>query len=293
MTDGDSEDIDGDFIVEMFGRHIVLLYGTYIHLDENGKPKPGTKVERYYFTGWVCTLLDRLHIVTAGHAVDEFFLALRQRSIHLLAGYIADSFGRDARHRDSYPFQLQDLPTFYRYSESSGLDYALIRPTEMHANLIATNGLLPFDERQWSMPSDVTVLGYVVIGFPLAIIPPLEIPVEFAFAPTAHTIPPAELMVILVEKVEPHPEDIRPTNERFAGVVVPELPFAKVTGMSGGPIIAIARGKSGQEQYFVEAIQSKQVGTTRRIYGCPVKLFMDAVLREIEAEGESAFRTFG
>jgi hypothetical protein len=162
----DPEDCEDDDALEVFARHIVLLTGAYVAIDEHGKPVGSTKFEFYNFTGWACELFGRLHIVTAGHAIDDFFKALRAKRIRVLSGYLADSFGPDAKHLDPIPFVLEDVPHIYCDNPDAGLDFAVMQSTQNHADLIAANGVLPFMPHHWEVPSDLIIFDMALVGFP-------------------------------------------------------------------------------------------------------------------------------
>jgi hypothetical protein len=78
------------------------------------------------------------------------------------------------------------------------------------------------------------------------------------------------------------PIDTRSDVPRFAGILQDGRHLASVVGMSGGPILGISE-VGDSVKYQCVAVQGSWIKGSRTIYGTPVSIVVDAVLKMFES----------
>lgn len=101
-------DLEGKDLVRFFCRHLVVLGGTLIDLDENGDHKGEGRF--YAFTGTVLSTGDRWFVATAGHIFHDLERYVARRQIEILTMTIAVYYGPGGGKPLPVPFDFMHAP---------------------------------------------------------------------------------------------------------------------------------------------------------------------------------------
>ena len=239
-------------------RHLVALTGTFVHASpeqrstyaKNGVP-PEAKRLHYTFSGVPVVFNGEWYVLTAGHAVIPYIEGIRSQQIFSTGGTLFDSINHPEEESPWMPFEIADYCEYMIDDESLGLDYAMLRLSSNHTDLISTRDIVPL------VLSPELPEGFVC-----------EDRCILAGMPTEH----GELLSVSPGKqneifMKPHTVPIRRTADdalpypRFVGQIANMHGIDSIVGMSGGPIFGMSN-----DQYTVVALQSRWTQNTRTVY---------------------------
>ena len=258
-----SNEVEGEWteerrqeFLQYLGIHLVAITGSYRHLDAARKPTGEEK--KYNYSGCVVSLNSTWYVLTAGHAIQEFIGAVKSGGVLITGRVLADYFGVNAKNRDPFPFDIMDTSNVYIDDDILGLDYALLRLSEMQRKLLQANGIMPFPLYVTSRPSENEFYQYFVVGFPeeRVDLTSTEMHQRVSIFLQPNCIPLKRLT-----------NDTRTTHPRFQAEIVEMGDLNSIVGMSGGPIFGFVDRGSTQDCYLW-AVQSRWDSRTRTVYGC-------------------------
>lgn len=265
-------------------RHVVCLAIQYVALDVNGKP-----VGKEHFlaiTGFIMLFRDRCFLVTAGHALEDLDKVLKQRKIQIVSCCIVDYFGSGAKVHQPMPFHYDDQ-TVKGYINNSdiGLDIGLIYLRDFYRRSLEANGIVPIEEADWRNVSAIPFEVFVLLGFPKEWVDKATKSVEQGESITA-TVPMAVISVDLIQDDSLIPSNVRLPQSQlpwFVGKII-QTNIPSIVGMSGGPIMGIARTPEGVK-YWPVALQSGWYEQSRIILACPLPVFGTIINELFEEHG--------
>jgi len=263
-------DSDG---LEYFCRHLVALCTTAEPKNAGGSDKTR------FFAGCGTLINIRGHVMflTAGHIVREVEKAFASDQYDIKA-VLADTFGAGRKSDYPIPFDLKNALFWYMDDDELGLDFGVIFLRSYYVNLLALNGIVALEERNWAHQDNAEFDGYAMLGLPA------EFTSEFVSDEGEGVVSP---VMFRVQKLPDAPSDRTPTIfPQFVGQLDQALPIKSVVvGMSGGPIFGFCL--EPQVAYWVVALQSSWNAATRTVYACPLPLIARLLTRwseEIEAD---------
>jgi len=247
-----------DVLMRHFGRHFVVLAGTYYQLDDAGKRSSGEKF--YFYSGCVFSVKGEWWIVTAGHVFDDLEPAVARKQVEVAQQFLVDYFGENPRDPHPIPFDFLSMRKVWKYEK--GLDFAVIPLTPLYRKLLEKSNIVPFNEEAFVPPPDIEYYHYHIYGCP-----------EYLSKDNrmASDQPLTGFVNAVFPKLKRVPDDTTYEYPRFKGIVQKGL--KDVTGLSGSPIIGLSMYK-GNHIYSVLALQSKWNKNTHEVYGCPCSVFV-------------------
>jgi len=272
-------------LLKVLSKHVVQLSCLDAKTEPEGTPTDVRNFDpkEFSITAFVISVRDVWFLVTAGHVlrdVEERLKTGRQ----IVKSRLIDGFGTD----ETLPpivFAFEDMPKWHVFSD--GLDYALIalRPLDVE-NLIA-GGVEPLSEGSWTdMPEELD--AYYLLGFP-----------KQATDTTVDSRPDGGMVnvstgtpLLPLRPITDPPEEMKLDAERFhAEVMLPagsgdgaDVCLTDISGMSGGPVFAIAHDGKKTLRYWVVAVQSSWLESSRILAACPIKPLVDDLVRCIDQQ---------
>ena len=146
--------------LQYFCRHLVALCTTAV-------PKSPNPEKPRFFAGCGTLINIRGHIMflTAGHILREVERALESDQYDITAA-LADTFGSGRKSDHPIPFDLKSAQFWYVDDEELGLDFGVIFLRPYYVNLLALNGIVALEERNWVRQDNVQFDGYAMLGLP-------------------------------------------------------------------------------------------------------------------------------
>jgi hypothetical protein len=96
----------------------------------------------------------------------------------------------------------------------------------------------------------------------------------------AAIVPPT---MISVQRLEVVPAGHEKQYPRLTAVIRDPIPLKSIVGMSGGPIIGFA-GDERELRYWIVALQSAWLPSSRTIFACPVPVFAPMLVAWVRSE---------
>jgi len=234
--------------MKFFGRHFVAICLKFRLRDDDGP-------DRFFAASGTYIKIGDIHgILTAGHVVTHLQQSIADERVVKTECYLVDTFGPIKISDMGVPYDLRDSP--YLEYEVRGLDFGVLFLNDNQVRLIEKHQIIPITyqaslnepgdlDRYWIMglPAEltserVTDIGEGTVGF--GMVPVKRLPSE---APENGDWP------------------------RFKGEIVGDLAVESIEGMSGGPIFGMCTERP--EKYWIVAIQSSWLKSTRTVFGCP------------------------
>lgn len=261
--------------MDMFGRHFVSLGGSYVWLDEQGKSHG--KLRGFNYSGFILSVRDTWHLVTAGHVLRELAENLNSKRIALRSCCLVDIFGPDRKTHLSTPFVFEDAAKAFIDDKAAGLDFGLICLTPYYRRLLEANGVLPFSEIDWvRQPKEFE--AFFLLGLPNEVNTTAEFDPQLILLNT---------VLIRVDKLETPPPEAKPTQyERFFGKLRAK-DITDIKGMSGGPIYGLGQDSAGVHRYWVVGIQSGWFQSSRIIAATPLPVVGQLIEKAMRAASET------
>ena len=251
--------------LEYFCRHLVALCVTYRHntAEDEGKP------DRFAAcSGTLIMIRGAVCFLSAGHVLKALDELRASEKAEITGAVLADTFGMGRVSDHPIPFDLKSAKM--HYVDADGLDFGVIVLEPYYVRLLAKNGVIALEEKNWIYQSNVSFDAHVMLGFPA------EFSSERISEDGAGVVSPS---IFRVHRLESPPEGTEPTRcERFVGRVDRELPLKGVQGMSGGPIFGFSFGPP--MRYWIVALQSSWLPDQRVVFACPLP-FLGSLLTEL------------
>ena len=165
--------------------------------------------------------------------VDE---EIQKGCLQIHGGGFADNFQVDAPHTYPIPFTYEPGCAIYLYEEKAGLDFGVIRLSDLVARNMRANEIVPIARENWAHQSSLTFSAYKMLGFPSHLI-----------EERGGYIP----VMISIDALDPAALSDVPPETCFAGRIHPEAKIKSISGMSGGPIFGFRHGDDGRWYYHV------------------------------------------
>lgn len=250
-------------VLKYFCRHLVALCVVY-------RAKSADSVQQ--FTGYAGTIIhiaDACYFLTAGHSLRKIKEALGNQEVIVERAILADAFGNPKFGEHPIPFDLENAPMFFIDDDEEGLDFGVVHVDDHLVRLLALNDVVVIDEPNWIHQHRVSFDGYSMLGLPE------EWTSAFVSSTGYAVVSPT--MLAVTRDVEAEAE--QPTrHDRFIGQVVLPAGLQSLNGMSGGPIFGF-NFEGGRARYWVVAIQSSWIPSTRQIYACRLPLLAALMTR--------------
>ena len=240
-------------VASFFMRHFVPIQFTFSHINSESSIEYATKA----FSAFVISVNNIWFLITAGHCIGKVDKCLR-------AGWLIenclllDGFGSEAKHHDAPHFDYLKEAHTYQDDRDLGLDYGVIVLREYYVNLLRANGVVALDETAW-LDKPESPKAYFLMGLPDEL---QEMSVKLS------KIQP--MLIELEQTLEPPDLLVKEFDRFYANIVSKESPES-ISGMSGGPILAIQEKSDGNLEYRLVAIQSSWIKDTRVIAACYVR----------------------
>lgn len=266
----DQSNGDSQVFIKYLSRHLVVLCGTY-QIGESNPP-----VEKHFtYSGCIVSVNDSFFILTAGHAIKNFTEATKCDSFRLTSCVLADYFGIDAKHAQSYPYNIDACAKLVQFDEVSGLDFALLEIDDILKRNLEANGILPFPLWVDGPSPVVNIDQYGLLGFPDdrtdLIATPLSRKTEIGVRP----------VYLVIQRLE---DDTQKVCPRFAANLLASAEeIRSIVGTSGGPIIGLSMQDDGTSRYYLIAIQSTWDRNSRKIYATLMSAIQISVRNTIES----------
>ena len=253
--------------LSFFCRHLVGLCVTYQRAGSE-------KNEFAIYSGTLISIEGVVCFLTAGHILSNLAQVRDSAEIVIANAVLADTFGKDAVSTVPIPFDLKGAHLIHSDDEDEGLDFGVIPLSPYYVNLLAKNGCVAIEEKNWIYQDNVEFHAYAMLGFPE----------EFASKEIDGygnaMVSPTMFRVI---RLENPPEGARPTRHpRFVGQI-DHGTIESVVGMSGGPIFGFNIGEEGT-RFWLVALQSSWNPRTRVVYGCPIPVLGSLLTKAIKGE---------
>jgi hypothetical protein len=258
------------------GRHIIALQGAY---KVRGLDDKSFRVNTFLYSGFVMSLGGSWLLVTAGHNLRALEESRNMRQVELLGYSLVDYFGSDATYHQPIPFNYVDAPKHFVHDEDSGIDFGLVSLSEYYQRLLERNNVTPFTEQDWRSPSSLNFEFHLMLGLP-------EQLTETIISVEDRTNPQLkmnfQLAIVTAEKLSDPPKGLEKPYERFFARLHGITPLHSIKGMSGGPVLGFMK-VNDRYKYWVVAIQSSWLPESEIIIGCPIRVFIDILTKQISS----------
>jgi hypothetical protein len=260
-------------VVRFFSRHLVSLSGWYHATRPN--EEEADQLQFFSYSGFIISFNGLWCLATAGHILEDLEQHLIEGTIRVVRYALLDDFGPDVISHDPIPFDYGRAPKYYINNEEAGLDFALIGLGSYYQGLLQANGIVAVSHENWRKQNEVDFGKHMVIGLPQKAIEASSWKSQGKVHFEAFVRP----MTIDIEKLNELPEGIRETRyPRFIGKINGDLPIDSIIGMSGGPILGFSKEA---DKYWIVAIQSSWLSTSKIVFGCPIIIIADFVERMV------------
>jgi hypothetical protein len=261
--------------VRFFCRHLIGLCITFAREGDRAELRPA-RFKAY--AGTLIRIRDAFCFLTAGHILREVEQALQSDRVEIRTAVLADTFGRGRFNGHPIPFDLKNARILYVDDDEDGLDFGVILLEPHYVRLLARNGIVALEEKNWLHQSSVAFDGYAMLGLPA------EFTSEFVSATGNAVVSPT---MFAVQRLAVAPSGSKTTRyARFVGQVDPALGLKSIEGMSGGPIFGFTLDER-LPRYWVVALQSSWNRTQGTVFGCFVPI-LASLMTEWTSDAASA-----
>lgn len=244
-------------MIQYFCSHLVALGVTFEHKDSK---KLQSALQFAAYAGTLIKIHNTICFLTAGHILKDLEQALKSDQVQIKRAVLADTFGLHCVSNHPIPFDLRNAKLFYIDDDLEGLDFGVIILEPYYVRLLALNGMVALEEKNWIHQHNVKFEGYLMLGLPEEFTS-LSVNGDAGVKPT----------MLRVERLDCAPASAAQTQyPRFVGQLPQGLPLKSVSGMSGGPIFGFSHRP--ELRYWVVALQSSWVPDRGIVYGCPVPI---------------------
>jgi len=263
--------------IKFFCRHLVGLSVAYRHKTEEDAAQPprfttcsGTLI---IIEGVVCYL-------TAGHVLKKLDELRSSAKVEIVSASLADTFGWKRISEIPIPFDLKNAALSYIDDEEAGLDFGVIMLEPSYARLLAKNGIVALTKERWLHQSSVKFDGYAILGFPD------EFTSDRVSSSGAAFVSPT---ICGVKKLDRTPDGRTQTlYPQFIGQLGTTFSLKSLEGMSGGPIFGFRQESNGEFRYWVVALQSSWIGSTKVTFGSSLPVLASLMTEWAEERAPAA-----
>jgi hypothetical protein len=191
------------------------------------------------------------YILTAGHAVKPYLDGIRSQQIFSTGGALFDSVASIDTEANWFPFEIADYCEYVIDDESLGLDYAMLKLSSNHSELIKNRNILPLYLTMNDHEEIQSSAMCIVAGMP------------DEHGTLLSTEPGVRNNIFMRPSTVPvirEDDDSRPFP-RLVGRIKSMENLRSIVGMSGGPVFGFAN-----DSYTIVAIQSRWNKNTKTIY---------------------------
>ncbi|MCK4605487.1 MAG: hypothetical protein KAU41_12495 [Deltaproteobacteria bacterium] len=254
--DADSE------LVGYFHKHLVPIFFSCQKAEHK---------QDFIFTAFVLSVRDQWFLITAGHCIKAVEQLVHEHGYQIVQCSLIDTMSLEAKHRHPVPFDyIGSNPT--SLSQSREFDYGIIEVSDHYKRLLEANNVQPLNEEVWKkQPSNVDF--YMLLGVPAEL--------------TKKDLNTVQITSTLlgVEVLDQRPEEFPESNvPLFYGRINLNESLSNIEGMSGGPIFGFYKNDKGELKYWLLALQSRWLPSSRYIMACPTKLlgeFLEEMVHKI------------
>jgi hypothetical protein len=258
----DISQLDNPVVVSAFRyfcRHLVCLGGVVQEYDKKGQKKEA--LTGFAFSAFVLVIRGEWFLLTAGHTLKGLDARLQNGELKLIRSYLLTGFGPDvtAHAGAKVPIDFDYEKANKDYIDQDGLDFGLLDlGTYLRAHL-EKNEIVPVMEENWKIPFDGEFDHYVILGLPQEYVDVGQITPTITYIHKLDTLP------------DDAPEESKHTKwPRLIGKLPDHFSLKSLEGMSGGPIYGFRNNHP--DRYWITAIQSSWLPTSKITFGCPVPL---------------------
>lgn len=237
-------------LVGYFHKHLVPIFFS-CQKDEHKQD--------FAFTAFVLSVRAQWFLITAGHCIKAVEQLIHEHGYKIVQCSLIDTMSLVAKHRHPVPFgYIGSNPIFL--SENRDFDYGIIAVTDYYRRLLEANNVQPLNEKVWKkQPSKVDF--YLLLGVPAELIKK-----DLSTVQITSTL-------LDVEMLDHRPEEFPESDEPlFYGRIKHGESLSSIEGMSGGPILGFYKNEKGELRYWLIALQSRWLPTSRYIMACSTKL---------------------
>ena len=267
MAIGLSGDRDNE-LLELFCHHLVGLTWYEGTADSNGEyVKPPTP---FLGSGFVIQIGEDFWLATAGHIFKDHDKRMAKPAAKYSTPFLFDYWSPESTVPDPLRYDFFDDSTslaFVSYSETEGLDFALIQMPELIGKALSKT-IKPFRRIDWVEGAKTKFDFHAVLGIPIA---RAQVTCTSKDGKTTTKTAPIPELIFLDEVEWPHPKIEKTEQPQFVAKLHERSDISTVEGMSGGPILGFKR-EGSQIRYYPVAIQSRWNPKRRIVVGCPLDL---------------------
>lgn len=255
-----------------FCRHLVGLCVTY--------QRAGSEANEFaIYSGTLISIEGMICFLTAGHILSELAQARDSADVTITKAVLADTFAKSAVSNMPIPFDLKGARLIHFDDDSEGLDFGVIPLSQYYVNLLAKNGMVALEEKNWIHQANVQFDGYAMLGFPEEFVSKQVDGYGNAM------VSPTMFRVV---RLDAPPEGSKQTRyPRFVGQIDDSNPIESVVGMSGGPIIGFTIRET-ETRYWIVALQSSWDPGKRIVYACPLPVLGSLLTKAVKGELSTA-----
>ncbi|MCD6392134.1 MAG: hypothetical protein J7M40_01365 [Planctomycetes bacterium] len=235
------------------------------------------------FSSFVVSVQKIWFLITAGHILKNIDTRI-QSGRRIVKARIIDSF-QDKQDFTSLPFDFDGAPKVPIYSSVDGVDYGAILLEPFYVRALFAGGTRAFDEKEYEDCPDEAD-KYFLLGFPTE-----ARNIDHKYDESGGNVGiDIGCPLIPIQRIDKPPSALQSGERRFyAKVPVIEGnrcaengTMTDIAGMSGGPIIAVKKNRSGIIRYWIVAVQSGWLRSERVLAACYLEPFINALAKAVE-----------
>ena len=263
--------------IKCFSQHLLALVGTYVTADESVRDQyakygvpPSAERIHFVYSGVPVIHDDKWYVLTAGHSIAPYVDAIAKQQIFSTGVSLVDSLGTDDPVSPAFPFEIKDNFDFAIDEPEIGLDYAMLRLSQNHVDLIKTNVVTPLKMELSDSGGLLLDRNHVAMGFPTEKTDLLS-------------VNPGGINDIYLK---PYSVPILRNNNddcefpRFVGRIKNMDNLDSIVGISGGPIFCFS---DDGKRYTIAAVQSRWDPKTKTVYATEIS----SIIRHFSARNEA------
>lgn len=238
------------------------------------------------FSGVVVEWKGRTLWFSAGHALEHIREAVDDERNERSELHLVDAFERKGAETVGIAF---DVDRLFDMREPCGLDFGFLPLSELAASALRANSeFQPFVLDEWRSPSITPSTGLVVAGYPTAenqsmVTERTERVESGGLLRTRETRHLRATLVCLPLSRPVSPRRLRHTGMKLAagteivGLLTESDAISDITGISGGPVFAIRRGRAGYRQLDLYGLEVSWKESTRYVRIIPFESIAKAL----------------
>lgn len=242
--------------------HLIGLAIWYQLIDADGNPI--NDVQFTCYSASIISINGLWNILTAGHILENIEDSLKSKKINIYKCQLLDYLGTYSKSREPIPFDYLNSSKTYFVDFDNGLDFGLIKLSNMYRELLSSNGVIPLDEKRLLGEEILSTDNeYLLLGIPQKFTFQEEKGFGKSNSQLIGTISPT---IIEVKKILNYEEKSFSSSPFFVGKLEDnEKSFDDISGMSGGPIFGF---NEDLKRYWIIGIQSNWLKNSKIIFSC-------------------------